>query len=92
MSETTLLISFATFFFTGYQNLVTKDELQILLPYPYDKPYIMAHISESESALSKVNELLHQLNERISQVNFEHTLRINKLEYRQNTLLNQETE
>ncbi len=90
MSQTTLLIACATFFFTGYQKLVTQDELEHLFPYPYDKPYIMAHIGEAESALSKVNELLHQLNERISQVNFEHILRMNKLEHTQQTQLNQE--
>lgn len=78
--ETTILLALGSFFFTGYQNFVTKEELAGLFPYPYDKPQIIEHIKESETALARINTTLQELNQSIKQVNYEHLLRINRLE------------
>lgn len=79
-AETTLVISGVVFFLTGYQDLITRDDLKVLAPYVRDKPIVTRHIDQSESALEKINTSLAALNERITAVNHEHDIRISRLE------------
>ena len=80
-AETSAIVLGVIFYMTGFQDLVTKDELKSL-PYPYmpDKAVITQHIKTSEKAFSRISKSVHVLNERMTQQRHEQDLRIQLLE------------
>ena len=80
-AETAALVMMVTFYATGYQNLVSTEDLKNL-PYPYvpDKTIISTHIRKSEIALDKINTALHNFNLRMTKESHEKDLRIQILE------------
>lgn len=78
--ETTLLISGLTFFLSGYQNLVTKDDLLVSAPYVNDAPIIKAHISESSETLKAASRAIDNLNERLTREIHQLDIRISRME------------
>jgi len=80
-AEATIIIMMITFFVTGYQTLVTHDELE-KLPYPYLKhqAIVEKHMRDSEYTMKTISDSLQKLNERITKENHATTLRITLLE------------
>ena len=79
--ETTIIISLIAGWITLSTQYVTKEDLEKLhFPYPPDKPLIYKHMNDSEQTLEKIAKSVQLLNERITQVNYEHTIRITRLE------------
>ncbi len=60
--ETTLLLSFATFWLTTAQNYVTKADLQYMAPYVRDKELIDKHMNDSVTTFTKISETLEKQN------------------------------
>ena len=80
-AETAAIVMMVTFFATGYQDLITHNDLsKIQYPYLSDKGEIRTHIIRSENTLSLMVDSLTQLNERIAQETAAINLRITILE------------
>ena len=65
---------------TFYQDTVTKEELNLLFPYPRDEPIIKKHIADSEGTLKALTKSLDLTNIRLEAINYEHSLKIDRLE------------
>lgn len=79
-AETTLLISVITFFLSGYQNLVTQDQLKELASYTKDEAIIKSHITESSKTLKEASQAIANLNERLTKEIHQLDIRISKME------------
>lgn len=78
--ETTIILSMLGFYFTGYKDLVTKDDLQSLAPYTKDEASITSHMQETVGALKEVRVSLNLLNEKMTQELHQMDLRVTILE------------
>lgn len=80
-AETAALVMMVTFYATGWQNMITHEELQTLAPYVQDKPIISRHINKSEDVLLQLGQSLHNLNMQILKTNNMLDKRISVLEH-----------